>query len=193
MPIVLRTIPGDTRHRRSSPAGRVGCTPGGWRTSRIWSTPVSQRHELLGHAGCVLRQVRDPWQLANALKRQRLHFPRPLRQPPAVGTGRCSSSRGGVAVACAFAGTIPRGSWSSARCRSIRSTPMTRRMVQRSCTLRRVPRLVFSALDPRSVTQRRLPGLPRRCYVGSASRVSSSGAAGPERPGFVTWARSDHW
>ena len=28
---------------------------------------VSRRHALLGHGGCVLRQVRDPWQLAQAL------------------------------------------------------------------------------------------------------------------------------
>jgi predicted ATP-grasp superfamily ATP-dependent carboligase len=49
---------------------------------------VSRRHALLGHGGCVLRQVRDPWQLARALVRAQLKFPLPQRQPPASGVGR---------------------------------------------------------------------------------------------------------
>ena len=32
---------------------------------------ISQRHTLLGHAGCVLLQLRDPWQLARVLSRRR--------------------------------------------------------------------------------------------------------------------------
>ncbi|MHB0957564.1 MAG: ATP-grasp domain-containing protein [Pirellulaceae bacterium] len=43
---------------------------------------VSQRHTLLGHAGHVLRRVRDPWQLAHVLGRQKLLYPQPQREPP---------------------------------------------------------------------------------------------------------------
>jgi predicted ATP-grasp superfamily ATP-dependent carboligase len=49
---------------------------------------ISQRHALLGHAGCVLLQLRDPWQLARVLSRQQLQFPQPQRQSPAIGVGR---------------------------------------------------------------------------------------------------------
>ncbi len=49
---------------------------------------VSRRHRLLGHAGAVLRQIRDPWRLGDVLARVGLRFPCPAHRPPRGGTGR---------------------------------------------------------------------------------------------------------
>ncbi|MHB8968859.1 MAG: ATP-grasp domain-containing protein [Pirellulaceae bacterium] len=49
---------------------------------------VSRRHKLLGHAGSVLRQVRDPRKLAKVLTRAKLLCPHPRHTPPEAGTGR---------------------------------------------------------------------------------------------------------
>jgi uncharacterized protein len=48
---------------------------------------ISVRHELLGNPGRVLRRVRDPWQLASALRRAQLLYPHPRHELPETRSG----------------------------------------------------------------------------------------------------------
>ena len=48
---------------------------------------ISVRHELLGNPGRVLRRVRNPWQLAAALRRAQLLYPNPRRELPETRSG----------------------------------------------------------------------------------------------------------
>ena len=152
---------------------------------------ISRRHTLLGHAGSVLRQVRDPWQLAKVLARRSCSFRtlsvnRP-RSAPAGGCVKPQRSCGGLRIrwydprAAAAPPPASRRAASTTKCRDrIRTRPMP-------------PRLVFSALDPRHVAQRGLPGRRRFCRAAGSHASTGRMPLGRSAPGFATSARSDRW